>query len=209
MWSSTRLGVLAKRATQFGPLIETALSAPARWAGIPAATGEKDPAAHPASATLVARAPIIDQRWWLICKERGRRRARSHTHLRPSDARDALIAPQGTLTDPGLREGTNAWGASGRLTGSSRSWSNRHATISGVGEILDSLAQMVGMVLGEEPRLILWLVGFFATLAAFAWLVVRLAPQAIVVPLLTVAMCALVVVLTGGAWWQHLRSSSN
>jgi hypothetical protein len=78
-----------------------------------------------------------------------------------------------------------------------------------VGEILDSLAEMVGMVLGEEPRVILWLVGFFASLGAFAWLVVRLAPQAIVVPILTVLMCALVVVLTGVAWWQHLRSLSQ
>jgi apolipoprotein N-acyltransferase len=78
-----------------------------------------------------------------------------------------------------------------------------------MGEILDSLAQMVGMLLGEEPRLIVWLVGFFAALAAFAWLIVRLAPQAIVVPLLTLVVCALVVVLTGVAWGQHLRSSSN
>lgn len=76
-------------------------------------------------------------------------------------------------------------------------------------EVLDSLAYLVGMILGEEPRLILWLLGFFVTLAAFAWLVVWLVPHAVVVPLLTVAVCALVVVLTGVAWWQHLRSSSK
>jgi len=78
-----------------------------------------------------------------------------------------------------------------------------------VEEILDSLAYLVGMILGEEPRLILWLVGFFAGLGAFTWLVVWLAPHTIVVPLLTALMVAFIVVITGVAWWQHLRSRQS